>query len=302
MRNCSKNTFTMSDREKEISILLNKRNQLKRTLLMYARRYEEVSTCRILINKIWKKSSAPESKTAIAPKKKLKINKTENPLDVTTLCCIFNYNESKNAEILLSLASEHFDTIVMDSGSKKRPSNAINYKNIYYSGLLNNAHNIAKEKGYKYLFIICSDVTIGKHEMQAIRNNIAGLNLSEIAVYAPSSQGSTYEFCKRQPGSSLRAVPFVEGYIFFCATSVLDYFCPVNVQENKLGWGLDLATGYYAGNSGFLCVIDDEIEVSHAKGSGYSRELALLEMEFWIESKNDPGLKYFLHKNTIFSE
>ena len=81
-------------------------------------------------------------------------------MNKSVLICIFNYKHDDNARRWLNLLSPHFDTYVLDSGNDNICKDFIQFSNIYYSGLFNETKKIVKNKPYKWIGIICSDVTI----------------------------------------------------------------------------------------------------------------------------------------------
>ena len=64
-----------------------------------------------------------------------------------TLVCIVNHNDSDNAVMLKMVFSNYFETIIIDSKSDKVEEDFdIKLENVGYSGLFNEACEIASEK------------------------------------------------------------------------------------------------------------------------------------------------------------
>ena len=62
------------------------------------------------------------------------------------LICIFNYRKDENARRLLNSLSPYFDTVVLDSGNDKVCKDFIQFDNIYYGGLWNEAKKLSEKK------------------------------------------------------------------------------------------------------------------------------------------------------------
>jgi len=295
----------MESADNEKKKLLEEINNLKQQLLWYRRTYEQRSLFGIISDRIFRKERKSFSGKSLFLKRKLhgtKINKTKNPdmLSRSICCAIVNHNYKENSEKLYYTLIKYFDTVIFDSGSANPPEKAIKLPNIYYSGLLNAAYEASRKNGYDYLLFICSDVVIEPEEAAKIYQRLSDLDYNKIALYSPSSTGGDHFFCRRQTADELRTVPFVEGFMFLCDLEILDKFCPINIQENLYGWGLDIAKGYYVKKAEKLSVIDDNVIVHHTPGTGYSRETAEYEMLSWIKSLQDREIIDFFENQMDF--
>lgn len=224
-----------------------------------------------------------------------KIKKAAKPADFTKriFCSVVNHNCNANAAVLRENLSLYFDTVVLDSGSDKKESYFVNLGNVYYSGLINHSYQMAKEAGYDYLLMVCSDVVFEKGEIKKMVDNLEKSRLAGIGVYSPASTGRSHIFCKKEFDKGFRAVPFTEGFIFLASVKVLDELLPVDLSVNKYGWGLDVAKGYYSRKNELLCVIDDGVQVFHPESTGYSNEKAESGMWNWAHSIKDPAFQKF---------
>jgi len=279
--------------EEEKNKLLEEISSLKKSIEWYKQTYEERSLAGITYDRISKK---------FTHNPKIKINKTHSSLSGKVLCIIANHNYSKNASLLHQLFSNYYDCAILDSGSDSPPKKSLKLKNIYYSGLLNQAYSIAKEENYKYLLFICSDVEVASDEAVKTFNRLSSIDLNKIGVYSPASTGLSHKFCKKQSSSNLREVPFAEGFIFLCDMEILDHICPIDTQKNLYGWGIDIVQSFYAKEKNKLCVVDDNVEVNHLAGTGYSREIAKIEMRSWIMSLGNESLITFFKNATELVE
>lgn len=224
---------------------------------------------------------------------KIKKAATSTEFTKRIFCSIVNHNCNENAAALRQDLSLYFDTVVLDSGSDKKEPYYVSLGNVYYSGLLNHSYRMAREAGYDYLLMVCSDVVFERKEIKKMVDNLEKSRLEGIGVYSPASSGRSHTFCKREFGKGFRAVPFTEGFIFLASLKVLDEMLPVDLSVNKFGWGLDVGKGYFSRKKDLLCVIDDGVEVFHPESTGYSNEKAEAAMWSWVQSFKDPSFRQF---------
>ena len=219
-----------------------------------------------------------------------------SPDDV--LLCITNHNHNRNALFLKSGFSGCFETIIIDSGSRKaEPGFDVKLPNVYYSGLFNESVRQARQRGKRTLFFVAADVYL--RCFRKIHDLIAGLS-EEVSIWAPSSRGQSLPHCKNKGCGRLRDVPFVEGFAFLVDVALCDIVYPVDREANRFGYGIDIMLGYNCIKTyRKRCVIDDRVEVHHKEGSGYCQDEALKMMYEWVAAGGfAPGLKeYFaLHR------
>jgi len=188
------------------------------------------------------------------------------------IVCIVNHNYNDNAILLKERFHKYIsDTIIIDSKSDiVEESFEIKLENVGYSGLFNKAIELGLEKNKDGILFICSDVFIKKNHVEKIVDKINFLDQKEIGVYCPSSWGQSHAHCKKRPGGGLRNVVFVEGFMFYASVEILKQMYPVDLNINKLGYGLDAHKGMLCLKNNKRCVIDDDIDVYHTEGTGYS--------------------------------
>lgn len=212
------------------------------------------------------------------------------------ICVILNYNNNKNALFLKQLFEKNMLTFVVDSGSDIKQNEFLLFDNIYYSGGLNEGYKLMNEYNKEYIIFICSDVTIDRYNYARLINKINISNLpKDFGVYSPSTIGKCHAHCKHQR-KGVRKVPFVEGFFFLTQKKILDCFLPIDLNINKLGWGLDVAKGYYTEKNNLFCYIDDNIIIRHPAGTGYSSDNAMIQFKNWAKSINDKQFLYFIRK------
>lgn len=220
-----------------------------------------------------------------------------------SIVVIVNHNYNDNAIMLKMMFSKHIDTIIIDSGSDKVDDEFdIKLPNVGYSGLFNKAFEVAVEKKVDGLLFICSDVCIKKNQTKQIVEKINKLDLREIGVYSPSSRGQSHTHCKKK-GDNIRDVVFVEGFIFYASMDILKEVYPVDLEINKLGYGLDVHKGLICLNKKKRCIIDDSIEIYHREGTDYNTNTASVQFINYMNKNKELGEFWELyHKNNCDSD
>ncbi|HVZ57002.1 MAG TPA: hypothetical protein VG870_10125 [Chitinophagaceae bacterium] len=291
------------DNQQEMARLREEINRLREQVLWYRRTYEDRSLLGLLYERLSRgriraRGSLGRSWLRGGTGRRVRIRRAQAAPDLSgrVLCCVVNHNEGANAARLMQSLAPCFDTVLLDSGSDRPPRGSVRYGNLFYSGLLNEAFAIADRAGYRQLFFLCSDVRIEPADVPRLYERIRGLDFSTTGVYSPSARGTCHFFCRRQPGGGLRTVPFVEGFLFVADLDILRKFCPVDTGRNLYGWGLDIAKGYFARQLGRISVVDDDIEVEHPAGTGYSREMAEYEMLSWVRTFRDEDLAAYFNQ------
>ena len=209
------------------------------------------------------------------------------------LAVVVNYDHNAEALRLKQALSASFETLIIDSGSPVQLEEFdIKLPNVGYSGLFNAAVKEVIARDYDWLYLMCSDVSIGDDDVAVLRRYMDGLG-DDIGVYSPSATGRCLHHCRNAGSGGLRDVFYVEGYTFLARRSVLEKMYPVDVSLNRLGWGLDACKGYVCKTAGLRCVSDDRIAVHHASGTGYNSRHARAQMLSWMDSAPVAGLRHF---------
>ena len=207
------------------------------------------------------------------------------------LCCIFNHNQNGKAVAWWERLSPHFDTVILDSGSFPpcRHEGAVNLENVYYSGLMNEAYRLLRERDNRWLMIVTSDIEIdaaNTARLVAAMQDI--VRTANVGLYQPSCALSLHGRALYQSvchyTGRLRRVNFQEGWFHLACREVLDAVLPVDVALNRLGWGVDLALSHAARVGRMLVLVDDRVRVIHPRGSGYNRDAAKEQMRRWLDS------------------
>lgn len=199
---------------------------------------------------------------------------------------VFNHNHNENAIYLMNLFSRRLKVVVLDSGSKNCPEQFTQYGNIFYSGLFNEAAKLGDD-----IMIITSDVSIDEENYDKLVGKLK--TLENVGCYSPSltNHSRCHDFLRKK-GSGLRDVKFVEGFFSLIKKDVLEKIAPIDVSINKLGWGIDIATGFYCSQLGLRCVVDDDVQITHPAGTGYEMYEASTQMYDYF--KTVPGISEYI--------
>lgn len=208
------------------------------------------------------------------------------------LCCIFNHNENEKAIMWSNRLSPWFRTVILDSGSNPpcdHPT-AVNLENIYYSGLVNEAWRLAKEGEYPWVVILTSDLEISEENVPALVRRMEKISWStNVGLYQPanSRKGTSHWHSRYKWPPIIRRRWFQEGWFHMVRVDLLDKICPIDLNVNRLGWGIDVVLSYFSVLSRRLILVDSGVTVEHPAGTGYNREEA--ERQMWEWYKTIPG-------------
>lgn len=204
------------------------------------------------------------------------------------LCCVFNHNDNANAILWWERLHNDFETLILDSGSDPvcaHPA-AVTMDNVFYSGLMNKAFELAVSKGKPWLMVVTSDIEIDPANTAALIKAMDSMSRStNVALYQPSCRLSfrgrahIQSLCHFTGG--IRNVNFQEGWFHMVRTDILPDILPVDCSVNRFGWGIDLALAHVARIRKLLVVVDDRVKVLHPRGTGYNRDAALEQMRRW---------------------
>lgn len=204
------------------------------------------------------------------------------------LCCIFNHNHNDDAVRWYEGLSPYFETVILDSGSNPPCSHtgAMVLPNIYYSGLMNTAYELLKQKGCRWLMIVTSDIEIDSANLTRLVSAMDRISHStNVALYQPCCKLSLHGRALPQSvchfTGKMRCTNFQEGWFHMVCREILDEVLPIDTDVNKLGWGVDLALSHFARVHKMLVIVDDRVKVIHPKGTGYNRDAALAQMRQW---------------------
>lgn len=203
------------------------------------------------------------------------------------LTVIVNHNHNAQSIQLKNRLREHFNPLLLDSGSKLK-SNEKSYfdhifSNVYYNGLINESFKLLKSK-HSHLFLITSDVIIENPKNLYERIEIAISN-PKVGVYAPSVSNTTHSHMRNLGTGRIRKVTFTDGFCLVIPKEFLSKICPIDLKVNKIGHGTDIYLGYLSMIRKTYAVVDDAISIEHPIGSGYDPKEARKQRDTWFETK-----------------
>ena len=151
------------------------------------------------------------------------------------------------------------------------------------------AYELLKQRGYRWLMIVTSDIEIDDQNLARLVDRMQQVTGTEnVGLYQPSCALSRHGRALPQSlchyTGRLRRVNFQEGWFHLVCRELLDEVLPVDLNLNRLGWGIDLALCHFARLHRMLVLVDDRVRVIHPKGRGYSKEEARVQMQRWHAS------------------
>ena len=204
------------------------------------------------------------------------------------LICIFNYRKDENARRLLNSLSPYFDTVVLDSGNDKVCKDFIQFDNIYYGGLWNEAKKLSEKKDYKYVGIITSDVLIDDKNISLLINKLNWLlTTSNVGVFSvigdKNGHSNRFQYAEIN-GEKFR---YSEGFFQFIKIDVLKKQNYITIDK-YIGYGIDFVTCFLSNKLGYKSIIDDNIYIYHPNGKGYNKIEAIKQQkEYYSIIKNE---------------
>jgi len=211
------------------------------------------------------------------------------------LVAVVNHEQQAGARRLVEAFRPHATVIALDSGSRLAPHERALFDaclpNVYYAGLLNEAvRALAAAPAREILYFVCSDVVV-PDAARAVRLACDAFADPRVGVYAPSATRSGHPQMLAR-GGGLREAAFVEGFCFAARRDVLAALCPVDLSENRLGWGLDRQLGYLALRAGLRSVVDHRLTVVHEGSSGYDTAEAGRQRDAWVATLEAPARRF----------
>ena len=215
----------------------------------------------------------------------------------SVLAVIGNHDFSSAADDLKARLHQHYETRLIDSGSPQPPKTAdILLPNWFYTGLWNEAVNLAIRKSAAWLMFVASDVQIDDTALLA-RCAEESLGDESVGIYTPSlsrSSRASFDSCYCRETGGVRECYLAEGFFFFARTELLAGFHPMNRDVHKYGWGIDFFSCYQAYRAGYKVVADDRVCIYHpAAVHTIDRKAALAECGEFIK---DQAARRFLER------
>ena len=215
-------------------------------------------------------------------------------VNMNLVAVIANHNCNLNAIALKKALLPLVDTIIIDSGSTIDDSIAgyfdIQLENVFYSGILNRAHDEMKSRRCSHLLLINSDVLIVDPGRLIDRIQTV-MKITGAQLYSPSVEDKSHNHnhMVRKPDGDWHNVTFVDGFCFVASRDILDNCCPVDLKVNKIGHGVDIYMGFLAMKNKADAVVDDRLTVYHPPGSGYDSKIARTMRDAWYKNRSLPA-------------
>jgi hypothetical protein len=210
------------------------------------------------------------------------------------LCIIANYDFSAAADHLKAGLSVYYETLLLDSSSPDPPRTVdIQLPNWYYTGLWNQAVQLALEAHKTWLLFVASDVEI--EDIALLARCVSDVLEDEsIGIYTPSlrlDSRVSFQSCFNQASDQIRDCALIEGFFFLARTSVLAPCYPVDRHTNRYGWGIDVLSAYHAHQMNYRVVADDRLCIYHPPSyHEINREVAV---DQFYECLGDPAVRAF---------
>ena len=152
---------------------------------------------------------------------------------------------------------------------------------------MNEAYARAVQGGYQWVVVLTSDLGISERAARALCHRMDKLSYStNVGLYQPANGifSKSHSKSKASLFGGIRKTNFQEGWFHMVRTDLLGRICPVDLNVNRLGWGLDMGLSYFANHEGRLILVDSDITVSHPSGTGYNSKEANRQMNEWFQT------------------
>jgi hypothetical protein len=172
--------------------------------------------------------------------------------------------------------------------------------NIYYSGQWNEA---LKRFDSDILFILNSDVKIKDYKRMMKRLIYFYEKYGDRAgLYAPNHFWTpwTYNPAKlKSIGNGMKIVPATDSTLWSVRREIALQVGPMDLEINKLGWGIEIIAAWYANKRNKLVVRDYAVKCHHPQSTSYDRETADREWRDMID-KMGLGDEFWQYYNSRY--
>lgn len=197
---------------------------------------------------------------------------------------VFNYGHFAQAmQLFNGFMSEGCDVYLLNCASPKDPQfeetdRVKKFGNIYYSGQWNEALKLFNAD---VIFITNADVGI-----RSIPNLISKMtNFYEIhgekaGLYAPNHYWTPWTYnpsLLEDIGNGIKKVPATDSTIWSVRASIARTIGEIDLNVNKLGWGIEILAAWYCHLENRFVVRDYSIKCEHPKHTSYDRNKADIE-------------------------
>lgn len=202
---------------------------------------------------------------------------------------VINHGRVREALALRDALARHVSTLAIDSGSHLEAGEAARFAavlpNVYYGGLLNaSVEACADLADDDVLFLVASDVSVPEPG-RTLQLLLDAFVKPRTGVWGPSATGATFPDQANHGRGGMRPVAYVEGFCLAARLGLYRALTPVDLEVNRLGWGLDVHLAYLARMCGQEVWIDDRVTVHHSAGSRYDHHDARRQMARWLATQ-----------------
>lgn len=209
---------------------------------------------------------------------------------------IFNYGHYQDAVNLFNAFRQYGDTYLLNCASGFDPEfeatdKIKKFSNIYYSGQWNEALKLLTAD---VIFITNSDVRVyNVPRLVCKMKNFYEKYGNDAGIYAPNHFWTPWTYnpwLLEDVGGGLKKVPGTDSTIWSVNSSIARKLGIIDLNTNKLGWGIELICAYYCVQEGKLVVRDYSIKCHHPEHTAYDRVAADQQWRKMIEGMNlGPG-------------
>jgi len=205
-------------------------------------------------------------------------------------CFIFNYAHFTDAMALFhAFTAEGLDTYLLNCESPHDPpfeetDKIKKFGNIYYSGQWNEALKLFTGD---VMFITNADVRVRNPGRLIYRMKNFYMKYGHRAgLYAPNHYWTPWTYnpaLLEDIGTGLKKVPATDSTIWSLTSSIAHKVGPMDLNINKLGWGIEILAAYYCALESKLVVRDYGIKCDHPRNTSYDRGKADREWRTMID-------------------
>jgi hypothetical protein len=158
------------------------------------------------------------------------------------------------------------------------------FGNIYYTGQWNEALKLLTGDA---AFLINSDVKV-----KSIRRLISKTEAffskygQKAGIYAPNLWWTPWTYnpaLLEDIGNQLKKVPATDSTVWGVCSSIAHKVGPIDLNLNRLGWGIEIVAAYYCVLEGKLVVRDYSIKLEHPHHTAYNRAEADRQWRRWVD-------------------
>lgn len=219
-------------------------------------------------------------------------------------CFVFNYAHFPEAMSLYrAFAAEGIETYLLNCAAANDPpfeetETIIKLPNIYYSGQWNEA---LKRFNGDVLFVTNADVKVvnpGRilHRMKLFYEKFG----AKAGLYAPNHYWTPWTYnpaLLNEIAPGLKQVPATDSTIWSLHASIVNKVGPIDLEVNKLGWGIEIIAAYYCFLEGKYVVRDYSVKCYHPQHTAYDRGKADREWRTMVQKMN-LGRSFWDYYNT----